>query len=290
MQAGHAPGGTGRATARLIALTAIATAIAATAAATAPSPAQANLRLTHDNAYSHYQLHPRVLIWARAKPMRYAFEIGGQQRRTVRVVAVHKPTGRAVKRWRLENVAPGDRRKVTWKGLNGGNLSPGGRYFFRVVDVASGARANRERSSGTRYFDLRYHQFPVAGQVTFGDGYGAGRNHKGQDLFANCGRPIRAARAGKVIWKRHQASAAGYYLVIRGRRNNRDYVYMHLRKRRPVKVGEQVKTGQRIGFMGKTGNASGCHLHFEAWKGKWFEGGQPMRNVGKQTRNWRRWS
>ncbi|HSI80070.1 MAG TPA: M23 family metallopeptidase [Solirubrobacterales bacterium] len=290
MQAGHAPGGRGRAIARRIALTAVASATAATAAAAAPSPAQANLRLAHDNAYSQYQLHPRVLIWGRAKPMRYAFEIGGQRRRTVRVIAVHKPTGRAVKRWRLEDVAPGDRRKVRWKGFNGGNLSPGGRYFFRIVDVASGQTANRERSSGKRFFDLRYHQFPVAGDVGWGDGWGAGRNHKGQDLFANCGRPIRAARAGKVIWKRYQGSGAGYYLVIRGRRNNRDYVYMHLRKRRPVKLGERVKTGQRIGFMGQTGNASGCHLHFEVWKGRWFDGGRPMKNVAKQARRWRQWS
>ena len=290
MQAGHARGGRGRAHARRLTFAVTAVAVALAAASAMPPAAGANLRLAFDNAYSQYKQHPRALIWARGKALRYRFEIGGQKRRTVRIAAIRKATGAAVKRWRLENVKPGERQAVTWKGVNGGKLAPGGRYFFRVVDVANGQSANRDKSSGKRFFDLRYHQFPVKGAVSWGDGWGAGRGHKGQDLFASCGRPIRAARAGKVVWKRSQPSAAGYYVVIRGRRNNRDYVYMHLRKRRPVKVGEHVKTGQRIGFMGKTGNASGCHLHFELWKGPWFDGGRAMKAARKQLRRWRRWS
>jgi murein DD-endopeptidase MepM/ murein hydrolase activator NlpD len=75
-------------------------------------------------------------------------------------------------------------------------------------------------------------------------------------------------------------------VVIRGARNNRDYVYMHLKKHRPVRVGDRVETGQRIGSVGATGNASGCHLHFELWRGRWYEGGRALPSV---TRNLRRW-
>jgi murein DD-endopeptidase MepM/ murein hydrolase activator NlpD len=58
--------------------------------------------------------------------------------------------------------------------------------------------------------------FPVKARVSWGDGLGAGRGHQGQDLMANCGRPVVAAKAGRVTTVDYQASGAGNYAVVRG--------------------------------------------------------------------------
>ena len=60
-------------------------------------------------------------------------------------------------------------------------------------------------------------------------------------------------------------SAAGYYVVIDGYKTEYDYVYMHLQSRSPFHTGDRVQTGQMIGRVGDTGNAQGCHLHYEMW-------------------------
>jgi murein DD-endopeptidase MepM/ murein hydrolase activator NlpD len=84
-----------------------------------------------------------------------------------------------------------------------------------------------------------------------------------------------AARGGVVRWKAFQ-SRAGNYLVIDGDGTDVDYAYMHLRAPALVEKGDHVATGQRIGDVGDTGAASGCHLHFELWSGPgWYEGGRP---------------
>jgi len=82
-----------------------------------------------------------------------------------------------------------------------------------------------------------------------------------------------AARGGIVKFKQYH-SRAGYYLVIDGERTSVDYAYMHLRGAALVDNGERVRTGQLIGYVGDTGDASGCHLHFEMWRGPgWYSGG-----------------
>jgi murein DD-endopeptidase MepM/ murein hydrolase activator NlpD len=72
-------------------------------------------------------------------------------------------------------------------------------------------------------------------------------------------------------------SAAGNYLVIRSKKPfRRDYVYMHLQAPAPLAKKQKVVPGQSVGAVGDTGNASGCHLHFEIWKGKWYRGGRAI--------------
>ena len=132
------------------------------------------------------------------------------------------------------------------------------------------------------------HSFPVPSRHSYGDGVGAGRGHQGQDVFAKCGRRVLAARGGR-IQDRARHSAAGNYLVVDGRRTKVDYVYMHLRGSGLARQGQRVATGERIGKVGQSGNAVGCHLHFEMWsRPGYYEGGDFMRSVTKHLRRWDR--
>jgi murein DD-endopeptidase MepM/ murein hydrolase activator NlpD len=118
---------------------------------------------------------------------------------------------------------------------------------------------------------------PLPGPHSYGDGFGAARgarSHQGADIFATCGQREVAVMNGRIVFSGYQGSA-GNYLVIRNKKIKRDYVYMHMRKPGLPK-GTKVVAGQWVGSVGDTGNASGCHLHFEIWKGKWYRGGYPL--------------
>ena len=53
-----------------------------------------------------------------------------------------------------------------------------------------------------------------------------------------------------------------------------DFAYMHMRAPALVDVGDRVRTGQLIGYVGRTGDATACHLHFEMWTAPgWYDGG-----------------
>ncbi|MGZ5314877.1 MAG: M23 family metallopeptidase [Solirubrobacterales bacterium] len=132
-----------------------------------------------------------------------------------------------------------------------------------------------------RTAQLQY-RFPVRGAHSFGDvnaHFGAGRSghsHQGQDIFAACGTTLVAPHGGLVEYRGYQGSA-GNYLVIDGAGVKEDYVLMHLQAPAKVARGQEVSSGQFVGKVGDTGNASGCHLHFEIWKGKgWYSGGAPI--------------
>jgi len=120
--------------------------------------------------------------------------------------------------------------------------------------------------------------FPVQGPHTYGDGFGAprsGHTHQGQDVLAACGTPVVSVMTGTVQYAGYQ-SAAGNYIVIDNDGTADDFVYMHLATPAYVKTDGVVAAGQQIGVVGATGDATGCHLHFEYWQGDWFGGGQPI--------------
>jgi murein DD-endopeptidase MepM/ murein hydrolase activator NlpD len=99
----------------------------------------------------------------------------------------------------------------------------------------------------------------------FGALRSGGRTHEGFDIVAACGTPLVAARGGKVLQNDFDPVLDGNEILIHARGTGRNYRYSHLLKPAIPPVGEVVRTGQRIGSVGKTGNAVtvGCHLHFE---------------------------
>ena len=67
--------------------------------------------------------------------------------------------------------------------------------------------------------------------------------------------------------------AAGRYVVLHDAHSGEDYVYMHL-STVGVATGEHVTGGEKIGEVGRTGDATACHLHVEEWTAPgWYTGG-----------------
>ncbi|GLP65995.1 hypothetical protein TUSST3_26150 [Streptomyces sp. TUS-ST3] len=89
--------------------------------------------------------------------------------------------------------------------------------------------------------------------------------HSGQDFAVPSGTKVVAAHGGTVVKAgpggAGDGSAYGNAIVIKHGKG-RYSQYAHL-SRINVKVGQIVKTGQRIALSGNTGNSSGPHLHFE---------------------------
>jgi murein DD-endopeptidase MepM/ murein hydrolase activator NlpD len=228
----------------------------------------------------------------------FSYRLSAPAPADVTVELVRATDGVAVKAWPAAAVPPGEVRTVAWSGsLSGASAAPG-RYSFRLT--AQGANGQVARSAQAQdfqrdAFDLYDHVFPVRGRHDFG-GTGAhfsagrgGRSHQGHDVFARCGTRMVAARGGRVQYSGYHG-AAGYYIVIDGSGTGIDYAYMHLSEPSPFRSGDRIYTGQQIGAVGDTGNARGCHLHFEMWEAPgWYEGGRPFDPL-PALQAWDAWS
>ena len=89
------------------------------------------------------------------------------------------------------------------------------------------------------------------------------RLHKGLDLAAPSGTPIRAAADGVVA---RAGRAGGYGNFVKLNHNGGLATgYGHM-SRIAVRAGQRVKQGSVIGYVGSTGISTGPHLHYELWK------------------------
>lgn len=105
-------------------------------------------------------------------------------------------------------------------------------------------------------------------------GYRWGVLHDGTDI-AGCGynSPIFAAQAGTVVKVSYKYDN-GKYIIIN--HNNGYYsLYAHLATQ-TVAEGATVARGQVIGGMGRTGFATGVHLHYSIWQGYPYYGGRVL--------------
>jgi murein DD-endopeptidase MepM/ murein hydrolase activator NlpD len=88
--------------------------------------------------------------------------------------------------------------------------------------------------------------------------------HRGLDIKAPRGAPIRAAAAGTVVFSGRQSS---YGRVIKiAHANGLSTIYAH-NSANFVKAGDRVTAGALIGAVGRTGHATTSHLHFEIRRG-----------------------
>jgi murein DD-endopeptidase MepM/ murein hydrolase activator NlpD len=210
---------------------------------------------------------PKRAFFGSAKGVRISFTLGGGADSSGDVVVTIRGHHKRVRRWGLGDVKPGDPHRIVWDGVTaGGKAAPDGAYR------AFARRAGSPPLALGR-FRLYGHMFPVRGPHgtrgaigEFGAPRDGGRVHEGFDVVAACGTRLDAVRAGKVVRRGYDPVLYGNYVLIKGAKERYSYFYAHLTKPAPVKLNERVTTAERVGEVGRTGNARsvpGCHLHFE---------------------------
>jgi len=230
---------------------------------------------------------PRQALFAGPRRPRLRFRFSARRATDLRIEVIELRTGKTVAAWRERRARPGRRYQRRWNGRKRrGGAARDGRYEFRV-----GAKGRPLRHAGR--FRLRGHVYPVDGPHSargavgeFGAGRNGGRTHEGYDILADCGTPLVAARGGKVRRVGYDDRLYGYYVLINGRKTDESYFYSHLIGPPTVGKGERVRTGQRVGRVGQTGNARStpCHLHFEL-----RENGRPV-DPEPELGRWDGWS
>lgn len=126
-------------------------------------------------------------------------------------------------------------------------------------------KKNRMKLTTNPHQDALVFRWPVSGQITSNFGWRNGRQHKGIDIWSakKSKALIYSSRSG-VVTKAGYSGAYGNIVVVDHGGGWVTY-YAHL-SRITVSKGEKVSSGQVLGNMGKTGNATGYHLHFEVRK------------------------
>jgi len=89
---------------------------------------------------------------------------------------------------------------------------------------------------------------------------GKAHKHTGIDIPAAKNTHIYAAKSGVVTTSAKHSSYGNYVVVSHS--DGTSTLYAHMNKR-GVSVGQTVKQGQVIGYVGTTGSSTGNHLHFE---------------------------
>ncbi|MFG3613554.1 murein hydrolase activator EnvC family protein [Rummeliibacillus stabekisii] len=128
---------------------------------------------------------------------------------------------------------------------------------------------------------------PTTGTITSNSGVrdiGAGAEvHYGTDIANVQGTPIVAAADG-VVFRASPLSTYGNVIMITHSIDGHTWttVYAHLSGYK-TSVGQSVKKGQVIGYMGSTGRSTGSHLHFEmhntSWQGQKVGLVNPLRYI-----------
>ncbi len=159
-----------------------------------------------------------------------------------------------------------------WNGIKGNAIQIGQRLKV----------GNRTRVSIPKgYVERALFQMPADGRIT--SSFGRRRNpfdgsfssfHNGVDIGLNLGAPFVAAREGVVIFAQRMGGYGNCIFI----RHSDGYVSVYAHgKKMMVRRGDVVQRGQLIGYVGRTGNATGPHLHFEVRR--WKKAMNPMTAI-----------
>jgi murein DD-endopeptidase MepM/ murein hydrolase activator NlpD len=231
------------------------------------------------------QTTPRKTFYYGFRYPRLSYAIGSTQPQNDLRIDVVDSAGQIVRSFYRNDVAPNTTNSIRWDGAaSDGRPAHNGKYAFRI-GAQTGTPAARASTGSTDLvlsFSFYRYAFPELGSHDFGGAggrFGAGRSghtHQGQDVMAACGTPLVAARGGTVQYAGYEGNV-GNYVVIDGKGTGLDFMYAHLAQPSPLHTGDPVRTGQPIGVVGETGDATACHLHFEIWTAPgWYQGGSPI--------------
>jgi hypothetical protein len=232
----------------------------------------------------YFRVGPRAVVAPTLPKVALRVDEAGASSVRARIVFMPQTETGSIVRLDLGRIPTGQRVVPNWP--SGTTLAPG-RYRVRlhVRGVRGTVLARKATTPGRTTLTVRApepapvalpdaagHVFPVSGPHTYGDGFGAprkGYSHQGVDIAAAEGTPVVAPVAGAISFVDYQAKAAGYYIVEKGS-DGYDYFFAHCQKDSTVVTpGLTVFAGQQLCNVGATGDASGPHLHFEAWQNGW---------------------
>lgn len=133
----------------------------------------------------------------------------------------------------------------------------------KVADTKSSASTSKETSSSSSKIASLGINFitPTTGTITSRFGARSRDNHKGIDIGAPKGTPIKAAASGTVVHSGNKNDGYGNYIILSHGNGVQTY-YAHCSELL-VSKGQSVEQGQVIAKVGSTGISTGNHLHFE---------------------------
>ncbi len=95
---------------------------------------------------------------------------------------------------------------------------------------------------------------------TWGNARSRGRSHEGIDILAKRGTPVLSATDG-IVSRISSYGAGGNAITVVGNALSQHY-YAHLDGFGKYRIGDPVRIGDTLGYVGSTGNATTSHLHY----------------------------
>lgn len=146
---------------------------------------------------------------------------------------------------------------------NGGNILeilPADREIIIPVGPEVFDRGESDSAAVSMINIPQLRSWPVEGAVSSVFGRRWGRMHKGIDIAADTGEPIRALEDGVIAFSGDRGTYGNTVIINHG--DGFRSLYAHASKL-TVTAGERVEKGQVIAKVGNTGRSTGPHLHLE---------------------------